>query len=193
MSLVFRDHNHLALNYKYKWRIGSTPSFSGGFRGRGRGRGQRGRGMWEDRGRGGRGGGFGAFGDWDQDNRAKGDETEGFGEWNPEANKSEQEPRETKREERRRERKSRWGDSEEVTENVNNQGLDAKDAPSTPPGDDLSNVNMDQDNDGPTNENFEGVPVDQGHNDHVPEQNNFSQVSNINDHHEVPSFDGVVE
>ena len=116
--------------------------------------------------------------------------TEGFGEWNPEANKPDPEPRENKREERRRERKSRWGDLEEVTEYINNSGLESKDVPSTPPGDDLANVNMDQDNEAPINENFEAAPVDHGHNENVPEENNFFQVGDVNDHNPVSNFDG---
>ena len=143
------------------------PSSWSGFRGRGRGRGPRGgRGGRDDRGRGRGGGGFGGFGDWDNENgRGRGLlDGEGFGEWNPENNSHEEAKREG-----RRERKSRWGDSNEVNEENENgvreqlptldeqkvpvephhvqdpsEGLESFDAPATPP-----DMNEDQDHEVP--------------------------------------------
>merc|ERR1712029_470374 len=46
------------------------------------------------------------------------------------------------------------------------------------------------DNEAPTNENYEAAPVDHGHNENVPEENNFFQVGDVNDHNPVSNFDG---
>lgn len=111
----------------------------------GGGRGGRGKGLLDgDFGRGGGGGGAvgrGGFGEWNQDKEEKGE-------------KEKDSDRDEKREERRRDRKSRWGAKDEDLEQgeqnregveVNGQegeregGLEAHDAPKTPPDDFVHN------------------------------------------------------
>jgi len=140
---------------------GGFEGFDDGFRGRGRSRG-RGRGGWEERGRGRGGfGGFGEWDQ--EGNRSsgrgrgglldgefnRGGGRGGFGEWNKNKEDKERESeKDERREDRRRDRKSRWGakesesdqqevgiESEEANGHHNKEdaGLQAHDAPKTPP------------------------------------------------------------